>query len=78
MQVNLDRYRIYIKCPKCSFFARPFLRQVRHRETIICGGCKSDLRLDDYLGSYRKAERKMRYVLDELTEAFNLTLTIVF
>ena len=79
MLVNLDRHRIYITCPRCSFFARPYLRQVRHRETIICGGCKANLRLDDYLGSYRTAERKLRRELDEITEAFkDLTMTVKF
>lgn len=79
MQVNLDRQPIYIQCPKCGFFARPFLRQVRHRETIICGGCKSNLRLDDHLGSYRKADRQLRHALDELANAFkDLNLTIKF
>ena len=79
MLVNLDRQRIYIECPRCAFFARPFLRQVRHRETVICGGCKANLRLDDHLGSYRKAERKLRSALDEINEAFkDLTMTIKF
>ena len=79
MLVNLDQQRIYIKCPRCSFFARPFLRQVRHRDTLICGGCKANIRLDDHLGSYRKAERNLRRTVDEITEAFkNLTMTIKF
>ncbi len=79
MQIDLDRQRMYIQCPQCSFFSRPFLRQVKHRETIICGGCKSNLRLDDYLGSYRKAERQLQQALDQLVEAFkDLNFTIEF
>lgn len=35
MLLNLDRQRIYIKCPRCSFFIRQFFRHVKHRETII-------------------------------------------
>jgi hypothetical protein len=66
MSFNLDRKRIYIRCPRCNFFARPFLRQVRHRETIICSGCKANIRLDDWLGSYRKAERQVRQALNAL------------
>jgi hypothetical protein len=77
MLVNFDHNQIYIQCPRCAFFARPFLRQVRHRETIICGGCKSNLRLEDHLGSYRKAERQMRHALDELAEALkDITITL--
>lgn len=64
--INFDRHRIYITCERCNFEARPFLRQVRHGETIICGGCKANIRLIDHLGSYRKAERQMSRALDDL------------
>ena len=75
MIINLDRKRIYIECPRCNFYARPFLRQVRHRETIICGGCKANIHLVDHLGSYRKSERKVRKALEALTEQLK-TITI--
>jgi transcription initiation factor IIE alpha subunit len=66
MTINLDRERIYIHCTRCHFWARPFLRQVRHRETIVCGGCKANIRLDDHLGSFRKAQRQLNRALEEL------------
>lgn len=66
MSFSLDRKRIYIQYACCNFFARPFLRQVRHKETIICSGCKTNIRLDDWLGSYRKAERQLRQALNAL------------
>jgi hypothetical protein len=77
MTINLDRNRIYIKCPRCNFWARPFLRQVRHRETIVCGGCKANLRLEDHLGSFRKAQRKVNKALENLkAQLGNLTINI--
>jgi transcription initiation factor IIE alpha subunit len=68
MTINLDRKRVYIHCPRCNFWARPFLRQIRHRETIVCAGCKSNLRLVDHLGSFPKAQRQMNRALEDLKE----------
>jgi transcription initiation factor IIE alpha subunit len=77
MTLNLDREHIYIHCPRCNFWARPFLRQIRHRETIVCGGCKANIRLDDHLGSFRKAQRQVNKALEELEEQLgNLTINI--
>ena len=77
MTINLDRERIYIHRPRCNFWARPFLRQVRHRETIVCGGCKANIRLDDHLGSFRKAQRQVNRALEELeAQLRNLTINI--
>ena len=77
MTINLDRERIYIHCPRCNFWARPFLRQVRHRETIVCGGCKANIRLDDHLGSFRKAQRQVNRALEEFeAQLRNLTINI--
>lgn len=75
--MNLDRERIYIQCPRCNFYARPFLRQVRNQDTLICGGCKSNIHLVDYLGQYRKAERHIRRAIEDLTNSLrNLNITI--
>ena len=77
MTINLDRERIYIHCPRCNFWARPFLRQVRHRETIVCGGCKANIRLDDHLGSFHKAQRQLNKAFEELKAQFgNMTINI--
>ena len=67
--ISLDSQQIYVYCPRCHFSARPFLRQICHRETIICGGCKSNIRLDDHLGGFRKAQRQVNKALKELEEA---------
>ena len=77
MSINLGRHRIVIKCPRCKFPARIFFRQVKHRDVLVCGGCKANIQLVDYLGSYRKAERKVRRAIDELTTSLgNRKITI--
>ena len=77
MTLNLDRERIYIHCPCCNFWARPFLRQISHRETIVCGGCKANIRLDDHLGSFRKAQGQVNKALEELeAQLSNITINI--
>lgn len=67
MTVSLDRFRIYVTCPRCGFYSRPFLRQVRHQETLICPGCKGNIHLIDHLGDYRKAEQQIRKAFEQLT-----------
>jgi len=75
--MNLDRERIYIQCPRCNFYARPFLRQVRHQDVIVCAGCKANIRLTDHLGQYKLAERRVRKALEELSASFsNLSINI--
>ena len=77
MTLSLDRERIYIHCPRCSFYARPFLRQIRLRETIVCGGCKGNIRLDDHLGSFRKAQRRLGIAFSQLADALgSMTINI--
>lgn len=77
MSLDLDRTRIRIECPKCQFPARPFFRQVKHRDVLVCGGCKSNIQLIDHLGSYRKSERQIKHALEELTSSLkNITIKI--
>ena len=77
MSVNLGKHRFTIKCPQCKFPAHIFFRQVKHRDVLVCGGCKANIQLVDHLGSYRKAERKVRRAIEGLTSSFgNLNITI--
>lgn len=77
--MNLDRERIYLQCPKCNFIARPFLRQVRHQDVLICAGCKANIWLTDHLGQYRVAERRVRKAIEELREQLgSINMTIRF
>jgi hypothetical protein len=69
MSFTFDRHRIDIECPRCRFPARPFLRQVRLGDVIVCGGCKADIRLVDHMAAYRQADRRIRAAVDDLMSA---------
>ncbi len=74
---TLARQRMYVSCPRCNFWSRPFLRQIRDRHTIICGGCKGNIQLDDHLGSFWKAQRQLRRALQVLREQLgSITINI--
>lgn len=60
-----------MECPRCSFPTRPFLRQVRLCDVIVCGGCKCDIHLIDHMGTFRKADRHIRTVVDDLMSALS-------
>jgi transcription initiation factor IIE alpha subunit len=66
MTINLDQERVYIACPRCQFPARPFLRQIRYGETVVCGGCKGNLRLVDHMGTFRQAQTKVTRAIEDL------------
>ena len=75
--MNLDRECIYIQRPGCNFYARPFLRQVRNQETIICGGCKGNHRLVDHLAQHGKTERRVGKALEALNKGLgNMTINL--
>jgi transcription initiation factor IIE alpha subunit len=68
---DLDRQSIEFPCPRCHFYNSAFLRQVRLRQVVICRGCKSNLRLDDHMNEYRKAERQLRRAFGDLELALS-------
>ncbi len=56
---NIDSFEIEIECPHCDFFNSILMKQARLRETIICRGCKNNIRLDDSMNTVRKAKRRL-------------------
>jgi hypothetical protein len=74
--MNLDRHRIYLKCPSCNFNARIFMRQVRNQDVLICSGCKTNIWLVDHLGQYRNAKRQVQKAIENLLSAFGGSKTI--
>jgi hypothetical protein len=54
------------------------MRQVRHQDVVICGGCKANIWLVDHLGQYRKAAKQVRKAIENLFSEFggNRTITI--
>jgi len=68
--IDLDQRRIDIECPRCHYPAGIFLRQVRVCDVIVCGGCKANVRLEDHMGSFRMAERRINTAMDDLMATF--------
>jgi hypothetical protein len=54
---NLDKVRTEIKCPRCRFLNRIWLKQIRLHDVIICRGCKSNISLTDEFNSVKKAKQ---------------------
>lgn len=74
--MNLGWHKIEIQCPGCGFYNEVFLKQVRHRDIIICRGCKANIHLDDQMNECRKAIRSINQAIRQLEDLQNTTLTI--
>lgn len=57
--MNIDSFEVEIECPNCDFYNPIWLMQARLRDTIICRGCKFNIRLDDSMNTVRKARRRI-------------------
>ena len=64
--LNIDSFEVEIECPHCVFFNQIWIKQARLRETIICRGCKNNIRLDDNMNTVRKARRRLLEQFNQL------------
>jgi len=69
--INLDKHILEIECPKCKFYNKISLQQVRTRDIIICRGCKINIQLEDFMNEYRKVKRKVERSFQELKKSFD-------
>jgi len=69
--IDLDKYEIDFKCPKCGFYNEALIKQIRLRDVIICRGCKINIRLDDQMNEVKKAVRDINKSMHELEKTFN-------
>lgn len=56
--LDIDSHEVDIECPRCHFSNPIWIKQARLRDTIICRGCKSNIRLDDGMNTVRKARNQ--------------------
>jgi phage FluMu protein Com len=70
--INLDKFEIEVKCPRCGVYNEIFLRQVRIRSIIICRGCKGNIQLEDYMNEYRKTKRNIAKSVRELEDVLKI------
>ena len=76
---TLDQASIDVDCPQCRFANSVRWKEVRMRSAVICRGCKTTLKLEDCMNSFRRAERTFSTALNELESAiagFNIELKI--
>jgi len=64
--INIGKGKIDFQCPSCNFFNTVRLEQARHRDVVICRGCKANIRLDDQMNETKKAIRSIKRAFDEL------------
>lgn len=76
--INLDKHRVDIACPRCSFFTSVSLKQVRIGDVIICRGCKNNIQLIDHQMSTQKGLREIQRSLNRLMDAFSKIGNIKF
>ncbi len=69
--IDLDKLEIDFKCPKCDFYNKAYIKQVRLRDVVICRGCKTNIRLDDQMNQAKKAVRDINRSMRELEKTFN-------
>jgi hypothetical protein len=74
--LDLDNVEIEIECPNCEFSNTILLKQVESGKIIICGGCKRNIRLIDYMNEYRKIKRELRETLERLQSILNKEIKV--
>jgi hypothetical protein len=73
---DLDRHEIEIPCPGCGFLGAATLKQIRLDDVIICGGCKANIRLIDYMSEIANTRRCLQQALQRLVRATPRTINI--
>jgi hypothetical protein len=69
--LNYKKIETEITCPKCNFYNNVFLSQIIFQDIIICRGCKSNIRLYDYMNSLRNSSRKIEKTIKRYKKYFH-------
>ncbi|TNF24097.1 MAG: hypothetical protein EP329_25925 [Deltaproteobacteria bacterium] len=69
--LGLDRVEQEATCPRCRLRTPFFLRDVRLGRVLVCKGCKANLQLNDYLGSYQEMRNRLRRQMRELLKTLS-------
>lgn len=56
---DLSRHWLSVSCPQCRLEARVQFRDVEFKRSIVCRGCKSNLKLFDAWDSFRKTRLQL-------------------
>lgn len=71
---NLDKSSLEVPCPSCKFPNDVTVREVRFGLTILCRGCKRNIRLVPMDGGMTKAKRMIDGFLREFPKKINIKL----
>jgi len=68
--LEFSNQKIYFTCRLCHFLNSASLKQISFSNVIICRGCKANIRLQDNLGSTKKAINAIERSIEDLIDAF--------
>jgi hypothetical protein len=66
--VNVDTWKVLLRCPKCGIENKATLGQIKRGETIQCIVCTAKVNLKDENGRVAKATMHVQDVIDSLEE----------
>ena len=67
--VNVDSWKIILRCPKCGIKNKMTLSQVKKGQTIQCIVCATKINIKDENGRMAKETKKAQDVMDSLENA---------
>ena len=67
--VNVDSWKIILRCPKCGIKNEITLSQVKKGQTIQCIVCATKINIKDENGRVAKETKKAQDVMDSLENA---------
>lgn len=78
--IDLNKHRVRLECPSCSFLNPVTLKQVKVRDVTICRGCKANIQLQDHFNTVRKSIRSFRRgteaLVKQLENIGNITINL--
>jgi DNA-directed RNA polymerase subunit RPC12/RpoP len=67
--VDVDSWKIPLRCPKCGIENEVTLGQIKKGETIQCVVCATKISLKDKGGSVKKGTKQVQKAIDSLEKA---------
>lgn len=67
--VDVDSWKVPLRCPKCGIQNEPTLGQITKGETIQCIVCATKISLKDKGGSVKKGTKQVQGAIDSLERA---------
>lgn len=62
---NIEKSVVEIPCPECNYKNKASLKDIAKEKTIICGGCRKQIKLTDGEKSTKKAIKSINNSMSE-------------